>query len=172
MSESLAKEILKDYKIFNADVVLREDITVDQFIDVVEGNRRYMPCLYVYNKIDTLPIEEVDRISKLPHSVVMSVHWDLNIEEVIEEIWSHLDILRIYTKKAGAPPDFVKPFVVKRAQSTVENICNRIHKQIAERFKFALVWGTSAKHQPQRVGIHHQLDDEDVLQIMLKTANE
>lgn len=171
MSESMAKEILKDYGIFNAEVSLREDITVDQFIDVIEGNRKYMPCLYVYNKIDMITMEEMDRLSRLPHSVVLSLHWNLNVDEVIDQIWEHLNIIRIYTKKHGTRPDFVKPFVVKK-NSTVEHICKRIHKDIAGRFKYALVWGRSAKHQPQRVGISHVLDDEDVLQIMLRTANE
>merc|ERR1719238_1340028 len=110
MSENMAKEILKDYKLHNCDVVLREDITIDEFIDIIEGNRRYMPCLYCYNKIDVITIEEVNRLAKLPHSVVCSVAWDMNLDEVFEEIWSHLDIIRIYTKKKG-PPDFGKPFV-------------------------------------------------------------
>lgn len=171
MSESMAKEILKDYGIFNAEVNLREDITVDQFIDVIEGNRRYMPCLYVYNKIDTITMEEMDRLSKLPHSVVLSLHWDLNIDEVIDKIWEHLGVIRIYTKKHGSRPDFTKPFVVKE-KTSVETICKRIHKDMASRFKYALVWGLSAKHQPQRVGISHVLEDEDVLQIMVRTANE
>jgi ribosome-interacting GTPase 1 len=34
-------------EIFNADIVIREDITVEQFIDVVLGNRRYINCIYV-----------------------------------------------------------------------------------------------------------------------------
>jgi ribosome-interacting GTPase 1 len=34
-------------EIFNADIVIREDITVDQFIDVILGNRRYINCIYV-----------------------------------------------------------------------------------------------------------------------------
>ncbi|CCW69006.1 unnamed protein product [Phytomonas sp. Hart1] len=171
MSESMAKEILKDYGIFNSEVVLREDITIDQFIDVIEGNRIYMPCLYVYNKIDSITIEEMDRLSRMPHSVVLSLQWDLNVDEVIDEVWEHLNIIRIYTKKKGSPPDFSKPFVTKR-NSTVEHICKRIHKDIVSRFKYALVWGTSAKHAPQRVGINQVLEDEDVLQILLKTANE
>ncbi|OWR55622.1 GTP-binding protein 128up, partial [Danaus plexippus plexippus] len=32
----------------------------------------------------------------------------------------------------------------------------------------ALVWGSSVKHQPQKVGIEHILADEDVVQIVKK----
>jgi ribosome-interacting GTPase 1 len=34
-------------EIFHAQILFREDSTVDDFIDVVEGNRHYVPCLYV-----------------------------------------------------------------------------------------------------------------------------
>jgi ribosome-interacting GTPase 1 len=49
-------QILREYKVHSADVLLRTDITVDQFIDVVEGNRKYMPALYVMNKIDQVSV--------------------------------------------------------------------------------------------------------------------
>ena len=32
---------------FNAEVLFREDATADELIDVIQGNRIYMPCLYV-----------------------------------------------------------------------------------------------------------------------------
>jgi len=32
----------------------------------------------------------------------------------------------------------------------------------------ALVWGSSAKHNPQKVGKEHMLADEDVVQIIKK----
>lgn len=156
LSETMVKEILKDYKIFNADVVIREDITVDEFIDVIEGNRRYMPCLYVYNKLDTITMEEMNRLANIPHSVVCSLKWDLNIEEVIDEIWAHLNMIRIFTKKHGARPDFVKPFVVKK-NADVEHICNRIHQDLKRKFKYALVWGTSAKYNGQRAAYRMSL---------------
>jgi len=34
---------------------------------------------------------------------------------------------------------------------------------MAESIKYALVWGTSAKHTPQKVGRAHVLEDEDVV---------
>jgi TGS domain len=39
-------------------------------------------------------------------------------------------------------------------------------------FNYGLVWGTSAKHAPQRCGLNHQLDDEDVVQIVTKTVKQ
>ena len=171
VSEELTKEILRDYKYHNADIILREDITVNQLLDVIEGNRRYMPCLYVYNKIDTITIEEVDQLARRPHSVVCSLYMELNLDNVLSTLWDHLNVCRIFTKKKNDYPDFSKPFVVK-PNSTVQHVCMRIHKSLVTKFKFALVWGRSVKYSPQRVGLSHILMDEDVLQIMLKTASE
>lgn len=36
------------------------------------------------------------------------------------------------------------------------------------RRRYALVWGSSAKHRPQRVGKDHVLQDEDIVQIIKK----
>ena len=68
-------------------VILREDITVDQFIDVIEGNRAYIPVLYVFNKIDALTIEELDILDQMPNYVPISSQHGWNIEELMESVW-------------------------------------------------------------------------------------
>lgn len=40
--------------------------------------------------------------------------------------------------------------------------CNAIHKSIVDQFRVAIVYGRSVKHQPQRVGLSHELADEDI----------
>lgn len=45
------RTILSEYRIHNADITLRYDATSDDLIDVVEGNRIYLPCIYILNKI-------------------------------------------------------------------------------------------------------------------------
>lgn len=45
------KTILSEYRIHNADITLRYDATSDDLIDVIEGNRIYVPCIYLLNKI-------------------------------------------------------------------------------------------------------------------------
>lgn len=78
--------ILHEYKIHNADVLFRGDYNGDELIDVIEGNRRYMPCLYVYNKVDTVYIEDVDRLARLPTSTVISCHMKLGLDNLLVEV--------------------------------------------------------------------------------------
>ena len=59
---------------------LRCDATADELIDVVEGNRTYIPCIYVLNKIDQISIEELDIICKIPHTVPISAHHKWNYD--------------------------------------------------------------------------------------------
>ena len=57
----LVKTILSEYRIHNADITLRYDATADDLIDVVEGNRSYIPCIYILNKIDQVCTLRKDR---------------------------------------------------------------------------------------------------------------
>jgi len=146
------KAILSEYKIFNADVCLRYDATADDLIDIIEGNRIYVPCIYVLNKIDQISMEELDVLDRLPHNVLISAHLEWNLDELLERMWEYLALIRIYTKPKGQIPDYNAPVVMKAQRCTVEDFCNRIHKTLIKQFKYALVWGNSAKHNPQRVG--------------------
>jgi len=160
------KAILAEYKIFNADVILRCNATADDLIDIIEGNRIYIPCLYVLNKIDAITIEELDLLDQIPHYVPVSAHLLWNLDELLERIWEYLNLIRIYTKPKGQIPDYTSPVVMRAANSTVEYFCNRLHKSIMNQFKYALVWGASVKHLPQKVGRDHVLCDEDIVQII------
>ena len=55
---------------------------------------------------------------------------------------------------------------MQTARCTIQDFCDKIHRSILKDLKHALVWGTSVKHQPQRVGKEHVLHDEDVVQIV------
>jgi len=171
MDAELVKAICSEYKIHNADVVMRCNATADDLIDIIEGNRVYVPCLYVLNKIDAITIEELDLLDRIPHYVPISAHLEWNMDELLEKIWAYLNLIRIYTKPRGQIPDYNAPVVMRATKSTLENFCNKLHKGIMRQFKYALVWGSSAKHNPQRVGKDHELLDEDVVQIVKKANN-
>ena len=168
MSKEAAMLICKEYKISCAEIIIREDITVDQFIDVIENNRAYIPVLYVFNKIDSISIEELDILDQMPNYVPIASQLMWNLEELMEEIWNRCSMIRIYTKPKGQVPDYDEPVILHDAEPTIELFCNRLHKGIMKQFSHALVWGRSAKHQPQTCGKDHVLCDEDIVQICKK----
>jgi len=167
LNERLVRGILHEYKIFNVEVLIRADCTVEEFIDVVEGNRSYIRCLYVYNKVDQLSIEELDALARKKDSIVVSCNLDLNLDNLLKKIWEYLSLVRCYTKRRGEPPEFSDALVLRHG-ATVESLVGLIHKDLLAQFKYALVWGTSTKHTPQKVGLSHTLEDEDVLEIVKK----
>ena len=168
---------MREYRITSADLLAREDITVDQLVDVIVGNRVYKPCCYFYNKIDTITIEEVDQLARMPHTLVGSVKQGYNVGAPDEDdplkamIWKYLGLTRVYTKRKGQHPDLQEPVVLSaiRKGTTVKSLCQNVSTQMLRDFNFALVWGKSAKHSPQRCGINHELSDEDVIQVVTKT---
>ena len=161
--------MLSGYKIHHAEVLFREDSGLEELIDVIEGNRKYVRCLYVYNKIDTLSIEEVDELARKPDSVVISLYMKLNIDYMLQKMWEYMGLMRIYTKKRGQPPDLTEPVVLssQRHGLNVEAACKAVSRELLDVFSFALVWGRSTKFNPQRVGLNHVLCDEDVLQVIM-----
>uniref|UniRef100_A0A0K3CDJ6 BY PROTMAP: gi/472585827/gb/EMS23369.1/ developmentally regulated GTP-binding protein 2 [Rhodosporidium toruloides NP11] gi/647395779/emb/CDR37473.1/ RHTO0S02e15302g1_1 [Rhodosporidium toruloides] n=1 Tax=Rhodotorula toruloides TaxID=5286 RepID=A0A0K3CDJ6_RHOTO len=173
--ERTIRGILQAYKIHNADVMIREDISTDDLIDVILGNRKYVPCLYVYNKIDSISLEEVDRLARLPHTMVMSCELDLNLEVFKRRVWEKMGFNRVYTKKRGEEPDLGDPLVIK-TDATMEAVCDSVHRGIKNKFKYAAptvaalldFWGKSSKFapRPQKVGLTHRCAQDDVVSIV------
>ncbi|RSH92771.1 hypothetical protein EHS25_008217 [Saitozyma podzolica] len=166
------RAVLSEYRMSNAAVSIHQpDATIEDFIDVVEGNRVYVPAIFVLNKIDAISIEELDLLYKasIPNSVPISSQQWLNIDELLEVMWDKLNLVRVYTKPRGQQPDYSSPVVLRRGRCTVEDFCNAIHKEIVKQFKNAMVYGTSAKHaRGQKVGLDHVLEDEDIICIFKK----
>lgn len=171
MNATIAKLVLREFKISCAEVIIKEDITIDQFIDALEGNRTYIPVLYVFNKIDSLTIQELDILDQMPNYVPISSQYGWNIDELMEEVWKRCNMIRIYTKSKGQTPDYNDPIILHSGRNpTVKDFCNRLHKDIIDDFSHAFVWGKSAKHQPQRCGKYHFLMDEDIVQICKRNS--
>lgn len=165
-SVELVKSILGEFRMPNAEVTIRGDPTVDVLIDVVSGNRKYIPTVYVLNKIDQISIEELDILSRIPHAVPISAENTWNFDLFMKKVWEELNLIRIYTKPKGKEVDYDEPVILKSKKRSVGDFCNSIHKTIIKKFKYALVWGTSVKFQKQIVGKDHILNDGDVVQIV------
>ncbi|CAM9113739.1 unnamed protein product [Ascophyllum nodosum] len=168
------RRVLSEYKIHNCEVLVREDVSIDDIVDVIQGNRKYVKCLYVYNKVDMISIEDMDKLARERNSIVVSVHMKLNLEALLAKMWEYMGLIRIYTKRKGHPPDLTEPVILssERSGTNVKAATQHISREMIDIFNYALVWGRSTKHDPMRCGMAHQLQDEDVLQIVPKTVTQ
>jgi ribosome-interacting GTPase 1 len=98
MDDDTIRAIAKEYRLLNADIYLGCDATEDDLIDVIEGNRKYVPCIYVLNKIDSITMEELEVLDKIPHYVPIAGMLGWNFDELLESIWDYQDLIRVYTK--------------------------------------------------------------------------
>ncbi|EER32334.1 GTP-binding protein 128up [Candida tropicalis MYA-3404] len=163
------RAVMSEYKINSANIAFRCDATVDDLIDAIEAKaRKYIPAIYVLNKIDSFSIEELNLLTKIPDAIPISSANGWNLDDLLQMMWDKLKLVRVYTKPKGKLPDFNEPVVLRNDRCTVEDFCNSIHKSLVEDFRNALVYGTSVKHQPQIVGLNHSLEDEDVITILKK----
>jgi len=87
----------------------------------------------------------------------------LGLEDLKQQMFRMLDIVRIYTKVPGKPPDMKLPYVVPRG-TTVQELATMVHKDFAQRLKFARIWGAN-KFDGQMVGRDHVLEDREVIEL-------
>ncbi|MEM3127276.1 MAG: GTP-binding protein [Candidatus Woesearchaeota archaeon] len=168
MNEQTIKGILAEFKLNNADVLLREDISPDQLIDIIEGNKKYVPGILVFNKIDMASKEQIEKVRRqYPNAIFVSGEKGTNIEQLKERIFDELKLIRIYLKEIGKKADMDIPLIMMEG-NTIENVCNKLHKDFVTKFKFARVWGKSAKFPGQKLMLKHVLKDGDVLEIHLR----
>ena len=86
-----------------------------------------------------------------------------NFEQLKKAVFEQLEIVRVYAKPPGEPPDLTAPFVVKKG-TTVEEFAGKVHKDFLETLKSVRVWG-SADYDGQMVSRDHVLCDGDVVEL-------
>ena len=92
----------------------------------------------------------------------LSALYGTGTEELKQEIFKELEIIRVYTKEPGKPPVLADPLILKRG-STVLDAAREIHKDFEQKLKYAKVWG-STKFEGQRVERDYKLQDKDIVE--------
>ncbi len=168
LTKETIEAILREFKINNADVVIRENITDDQLIDAIEGNRVYIPSIVVINKADTVTRERAEALRKQTGAeLCISAEKGQNIGPLKELIYKRLGLMGIYMKEPSKPPDMEEPLIMRKG-STLRDVCAKLHRDFPQRFKFARIWGISAKFPGQKIlRLEYEVHDGDIVELHL-----
>ena len=168
LDKETVKNVLKEFKIANADVVIRSDLSIDQFIDVVEKNKIYMPAITLLTKIDMVSKERLEELKKMiKPDLCISAHTGEGIEELKKMIFDKLSFIRLYCKEIGKDADLNVPMIMFKG-TTIREMCRKLHKDFESKFKFARVWGKSAKFPGQKFMMDHTLFDGDIVELHIR----
>jgi ribosome-interacting GTPase 1 len=83
--------------------------------------------------------------------------------ELRDRVFKMLNVIRVYTKAPGKPADRKSPFTIP-AGGIVEDLAEKIHKDLAAKLTHARIWG-SGVHDGQSVGREHILADKDLVEL-------
>jgi ribosome-interacting GTPase 1 len=128
----------------------------------------YTKTMLVANKIDVPGAE--DRLSvvrelfgqRFPVHAISAEH-GRGLEALRDAIYRFLDVIRVYTKQPGKPPDLTSPFTCPVGSTLVE-MAALVHRDFAEGLKSARIWGTGV-YDGQTVKRDHVLHDKDVVEL-------
>ncbi|ADB15697.1 GTP-binding protein HSR1-related protein [Pirellula staleyi DSM 6068] len=129
----------------------------------------YTQAILVLNKID-LP-EAADRLALLREfikvdlpEIQISALEKTGLAELTSLVIEKLDIVRVYTKLPNKKEaDYDKPFTLRRG-GTLLDVAEMVHRDIAENFKYARVWGSGVIGGSQLKG-DYVVHDKDVVEI-------
>jgi ribosome-interacting GTPase 1 len=94
--------------------------------------------------------------------VPTSIIDDESLNRFRATVFDMLSIIRVYTKRVGHEPDFADPIILPIG-GTVEEAARMLHKDFAEKFQFAKIWG-KGKFEGQRVKNTFVLSDGDIVE--------
>jgi len=95
--------------------------------------------------------------------VEISTRTGAGIDKLSEKFFSLLNIIRIYSKPPGKKPDMTEPFTLP-AGATVMDMATAIHRELAEKLRFARIWGAGV-YDGQNVQRNHVLNDRDIIEL-------
>lgn len=136
--------------------------------DNADPSIQHTKTLLVANKLD-LPgaAERLELVRELfgPRFPIQALDAESGrgLEELRTAIYRLLNVIRIYSKKPGKPPDKTAPFTCK-AGSTVLQFAEVVHRDFADKLKSARIWGTGV-YDGQTVTRDHVLHDKDIVEL-------
>ena len=161
--EDTIEDLMYENGYTNAEVIIREDLDLDRFIDALMDNRKYLPGIKVVNKSDMID----DRSEFDDYNLLVSAETGENLEELRDLIFEKMGLVRVYMKEKNEEPDKEEPLILREGD-TIEDALEFLPGDMKDRFKHARVTGPSSKFPEQKVGLEHELEDEDILQLTLR----
>ena len=151
-------KFLENNNIFNIDILKDTDY---------EFGNAYKRILVAANKLDLDINQENFQILKELYNdrleiIPVSASTGVNLELIGKKLFGLLEIVRVYSKPPRKEADLTQPMVFPIGTMVID-VASSLHKDFAEKFKFARIWG-EGKYEGQKVNREYVVHDGDVIE--------
>lgn len=164
-------EIMRGKGYVNVIVRFNAPTSVDQFLDSLDTSITYLSALIIATKGDIEGSKQnYDKLLKFVaentlnfHIIPTSIPQQQGFHEIEEIMFEKLEKIRVYTRNTGG--DIAERPIILNKGSTVQDAISVLSKKMLQFFRFARIWGSSAKFDGEKVGLERVLLDGDVIQV-------
>jgi small GTP-binding protein len=135
----------QEFGLKNAEVIIKEKLSLDALIDSFSSSRVYIPAIFVLNKIDMNSNKRYTVIYQC-----ISAEKGTGLEELKEKIWEKLELIKVYLVRPEEELSFNNPIIMHSNQS-LKDVADKIGTEFSEGKKLAKIWGKSAHYPGQEV---------------------
>jgi ribosome-interacting GTPase 1 len=96
---------------------------------------------------------------------VIAAEHGTGLEDLRNALYRFLNVIRVYSKQPGKPPDMASPFTCP-VGSTLLDMAGLVHRDFVEGLKSARIWGMGV-YDGQTVKRDHVLHDKDIVELHL-----
>lgn len=154
LSNETIKEVAYEFGIRDADITLKEKVSIDQLIDSFSSNRTYKKAILVVNKIDE--VKNIPNLKSSFETILISARDNIGLEKLRESIWKNLNMVKIYLVEEKNEPDFSSPIIVKEGYCLTD-VLEKMGSSFIQRYTLAKIWGGNARFQGQEVPLSHKV---------------
>lgn len=164
--DDLLEQVETTLSILDRFKIKPKAITAGDTIDVAYWS--ILKTLLVANKIDLPGADQnyeilqefyAGKFELIPASALAKT----DLQHVIATILRLLAIIRVYSKRPGHEAETNRPYTFQQG-STLIDFAKAVHKDFAEKLKFARVWGSNV-FDGQRINKDYILQDKDIIEL-------
>ncbi len=170
-TEDDVRKLLQSYRIYNAEVKIIGDVSLEDVERAIYERITYKPTLIVLNKADIVSDKYSAKVELLIRRALptvpvikVSVARGDGVKDIPKILFKITKIIRVYTKEPNSSKPSPEPLILKEG-ATVEDAVRKIREEFLRYFKYARIWGPSANYPGERVGLDHILRDGDIIEI-------
>ena len=167
--QTIARNMLTSAQIDHAEIAVPAQFSGTELQAQVE-RRKLIPSLILANKDDSLGAQgRIEQLGRAyPEHRLMAINFssEERLDALADTLLWLLGLIRVHTLEKPDPDAVSTPHLVS-CSSSVADIAAKTSSRRDDSLKGARIWGSSVTQPGQTVGVHHLVEDNDLIHLQV-----